>query len=57
MNDARLLTAVRKLYSAGKWECKTLSVEKQVKLWENLRNAAKIKEGTATKKGVGNPSS
>jgi len=53
VNCAKLLKAVRELYKAGKWECNTLPAKVQVKLWTQLRDAAQIQVGTATKLGVG----
>lgn len=48
-----LRATVKDLYEAGRWECPTLTKEEQAKIWEEVRDAAKIKKGTATKLGVG----
>lgn len=47
-----LFHTVYDLYMAGKWECKTLSKADQKKYWEEVKHAAGISDGTATKAGV-----
>ena len=48
-----LKQAVKELYFAGLWKCDVLDEAEQVRLWEQLRDAASLKKGTATKNGVG----
>jgi len=48
----RLKLAVINLYLSGKWTCKDLSKDKQKELWTELRDAAGIRPGTATKLGL-----
>lgn len=52
VNTQKLLKAVRDLYKAGMWTCQTLPQKEQVQLWTNLRDAAMIEAGTATKLGA-----
>jgi len=49
MKKKDLLEVVKKIYVAGYWTCKEISIEEQIKLWTELRDAAGIPEGTATK--------
>lgn len=49
---SRLEKAVWNLYLSGRWECVSLRPETKRKLWEELRDAAGIPPGTATKYGV-----
>jgi len=51
VNPQKLLKAVKDLYKAGMWTCPTLSMKEQIALWTNLRDAAQIEVGTATKLG------
>lgn len=46
-------TAVRDIYFAGRWTCDSIPVDKQIELWEKLRDAAGIPKGSATKMNVG----
>lgn len=43
-----LKKAVRDVYEAGFWECRTVPYLKQIELWTKLRDAASIPVGTAT---------
>ena len=49
----RLWEAAIELYMAGRWECSTIPVDKQVELWTMLRDALGLEEGTASAAGVG----
>ena len=49
-----LARAVKELYTAAYWTSKGQKSEtEEVRLWENVRKAAGIRKGTATKLGVG----
>jgi hypothetical protein len=48
----RLRSAATNLYMAGCWTCKTVPGDEQRILWEGLRDAAGIPNGTATSAGV-----
>lgn len=48
----KLKLAVNELYCAGRWDCNILTLDKQIALWEAVRDAAEIAVGTATSKGV-----
>ena len=53
----KMVKAVEALYTAAYWSsCDSdnpLNKEEEIRLWENLRKAAGIRKGTATKLGVG----
>ena len=53
---ATLLQAILDLYLAGKWTCDEIPAGRQQILWLNLRDAAKISEGTASRAGGGSMS-
>jgi hypothetical protein len=40
------------LYFAGRWSCDKLPPDEQARLWEELRDALGLPEGSATKAGV-----
>jgi len=48
----KMRRAIMNLYEAGCWRCQDVTEDRQRELWEQLRDAAGIKEGTATKLGV-----
>jgi hypothetical protein len=47
-----LAEAALALYLAGRWTSEWVSVDEQARLWEALRDALGLPEGTATKAGV-----
>ena len=53
MNQRKLLKAVKELYFAGKWICLDLTEEQETRLWKDLRDAAEIPIGSATKAKCG----
>jgi len=44
----RLKDAAMKLYTAGRWRCDALPEHLQARLWEDLRDALGLPEGTET---------
>jgi hypothetical protein len=52
VSDVKLWVVAHQLYLAGRWTCEGLSPEEQARLWEDLRDALGLPEGTATKAGV-----
>ena len=47
-----LHAAANALYAAGRWDCASIPLAEQAKLWESLRDALGLPTGTATKIGV-----
>ena len=50
----KIIEAATKLYMAGYWTTDKLSIDEQIKMWEDLRDVLQIEKGTATSAGVGN---
>jgi hypothetical protein len=50
----RVGDAAHALYMAGRWECHALPESEQARLWEALRDALGLPQGTATAAGVAN---
>jgi hypothetical protein len=51
--NVRLKAIMQSVYREGYWTCEEIDEERQVFLWETLRDACGLEKGTATKAGVG----